>query len=178
MINAYDMLTGIQIALLVILFVYACFFQKERWCSVATFITPYVLVLVWSALVVGYFTEFVFLSVLWFLLGFFIGLGLVLYFRSSLPDMEYCPEHLRVKIPRIKEAPLCLSLFTLLATGLQQGVYVCPFIIHSWVFNELLGLIPGFLTGIVWGQMISMLFLAQLKRIKVYNTEISENHGR
>lgn len=175
MMNAYDMLTGLQIVFIVVLFAYACFFQKERWSSVTTFVIPYVLFLSWSAIVVACFTEFVFLSVLWFLVGFFIGLGVVLYFRSSLPDMEYCPEHLRVKIPRIKEAPLCLSLFTLLSIGLQQGIYFRPFVVYSWIFNELLGLIPGFLAGIVWGQMISMLFLAQLKRITVYNTEISED---
>lgn len=178
MINAYDMLTGVQFVMILVLFTYTCFFQRDRWCSISTFIIPYILLFVWNVIVISYFTEFLFLSVLWLLLGFFIGLGVIFYFRSRLPAMEYCPEHLAVKVPSLRIAPLCLSLFTCLAVGLQQGVYYYPFVVHSWIFNELLGFIPGIFLGLIWGQMISMLFLAQLTRIKVYNKMVNEDSRR
>lgn len=82
--SAYDILTGIQLCMMIVMIGYGIFFFKGRTCRIWCFGGPAVLVTFWSAAVVYYYTAYLFLTILCFLMAFFLGLGLGLWFKAGL----------------------------------------------------------------------------------------------
>lgn len=73
--SAYDILTGIQLCMMIVMIGYGIFFFKGRTCRIWCFGGPAVLVTFWSAAVVYYYTAYLFLTILCFLMAFFSGPG-------------------------------------------------------------------------------------------------------
>lgn len=88
--SAYDILTGIQLCMAMAMIAYGIYFRKSRMCRLWWFAGPCVLVAIWAAAVLYYYTEYPFLTTLCFLMAFFLGLGLGLWFKKGLPELTYC----------------------------------------------------------------------------------------
>ena len=58
----------------------------------------------------------------------------------------------------------CMFLFLLVITvvlsGIQCLVFYMPLLVHSWLFNELLGFIPGLGIGFLLGNLFTAFFLS------------------
>ncbi|WP_083615821.1 hypothetical protein [Megasphaera cerevisiae] len=160
----YDMVTGIQLCFVIVLFCFTCFFYKERCCTIFTLLYPCFLFSVWAGAVSFYFAGYFFLSVLWFLLGFLIGLGVAAYFQCGELAVKHCPGKIRIRCPALKMAPLLLSIAVILFGGIQTVIYFIPFLNHSWLFNELVGFIPGIFIGGLWGKLVSIVWTAQIRQ--------------
>jgi hypothetical protein len=65
-------------------------------------------------------------------------------------------------------APLLLSIAVILFGGIQTVIYFIPFLNHflnhSWLFNELVGFIPGIFIGGLWGKLVSIVWTAQIRQ--------------
>ena len=96
--SAYDILTGIQLCMMIVMIGYGIFFFKGRTCRIWCFGGPAVLVTFWSAAVVYYYTAYLFLTILCFLMAFFLGLGLGLWFKAGLLDHHVLDAHLNSEV--------------------------------------------------------------------------------
>ena len=68
--SAYDILTGIQLCMAMAMIAYGIYFRKSRMCRLWWFAGPCVLVAIWAAAVLYYYTEYPFLTTLCFLMAF------------------------------------------------------------------------------------------------------------
>ena len=143
MIPAYDVLTGFQIIMAGILFTYACYFQRPRNCMPFVIVIPYIVFLLWGIGIIYYFAVFFALAVLWFLLGGLFGAGISVYFRRRFPLMQVLEDGYMIQCPPLLLAPVILVAAVLLFGGIQFAAYVFPFFSQSWIFNEMIGFIPG-----------------------------------
>lgn len=157
MMSAYDVLTGIQLCMALVLIAYALYFQKKRTCSLLFFHGPYVLSVVWAGAVIYYYSEYLFLTLLCFLMAFFLGLGVVLWLKKGLPVLHYDQKAGKLICPPLRMASVFTVLFILLFGLIQAGIYRFPFLNHVWLFNEGLGFVPGFCLGYFWGRGLAML---------------------
>lgn len=166
--SAYDILTGIQLCMAMAMISYGVYFRKSRACRLWWFAGPSFLVAVWTAAVLYYYTEYPFLTILCFLMAFFLGLGLGLWFKKGLPELTYCREDHLPHCPPFRTALPVNLLFCLLFAAFQAVVYHLPFITHSWLFNEVLGFAPGLGTGLLWGRGLAMLLDIPTRGQQVY----------
>lgn len=166
MMNPYDILTGFQVVMIIILSAYTCYFQKQRQCMPFIIIVPCLLFSVWGGGVIYYFSMFLALSILWFLLGGLIGAGIAVYCRRRFPVLVGRRDALWLQCPKFFWAPVILLLAVLLFWGIQGAVYYYPSLIRLWLFNELLGFIPGIFLEFLWGRVLAMLAAAQIKRLE------------
>lgn len=178
MMNSYDLLTGFQAAAAVALSIYAAYFQKERHCMPFVIILPYILFLLWGGVIIYYFSMFLALSVLWFLLGGLVGLAVAAYCSRYFPDLQVHKHDSALQCPPLLLAPAAVFLAVLLFGGIQGAVYYIPFLTHFWLFNELLGFIPGVFLGILWGRILSMLAKAQLAGSEMDMDDAVQQDGR
>lgn len=157
MISAYDLLTGIQLCMAIVMLAYGVYFQKKRTCSLLFFSSPYFLMLFWAGAVIYYYSEYLFLTLLCFLMAFFLGLGMVLWLKKGLPVLHYEAKKRLLSCPPLRMALFFSFLFILLFSGIQAGIYHFPFLNHSWLFNEGLGFVPGVCLGYFWGRGLAMI---------------------
>ena len=80
--GAYDILTGTQLCMAVAMIAYGFYFKKKRTCRVWYFSGPAWLIAIWSAVVLYYYSEYPFLTILCFLMGFFLGMGIGLWVKK------------------------------------------------------------------------------------------------
>ena len=59
-------------------------------------------------------------------------------------------------------------LICLAFAAIQAGVYHFPFLMYSWLFNEVLGVVPGLFSGLLWGRGLSMLLDIPTRGQQVY----------
>ncbi len=166
--SAYDILTGIQLCMAIAMIAYGIYFRKSRTCRLWWFVGPGVLVAIWAAAVLYYYTEYPFLTTLCFLMAFFLGLGIGLWFKKGLPELTYCHKQHRLHCPPFGMALPVHLLFCLLFASFQAMAYHLPFITHSWLFNEVLGFAPGIGVGWLWGRKLAMLFDIPMRGQQVY----------
>lgn len=166
--SAYDILTGIQLCMMIVMIGYGISFFKGRTCRIWCFGGPAVLVTFWSAAVVYYYTAYLFLTILCFLMAFFLGLGLGLWFKAGLPELTYCRARHLLRCPPMPGALLFNILICLAFAAIQAGVYHFPFLMYSWLFNEVLGFVPGLFSGLLWGRGLSMLLDIPTRGQQVY----------
>ena len=81
--GAYDILTGTQLCMAVAMIAYGFYFKKKRTCRVWYFSGPAWLIAIWSAVVLYYYSEYPFLTILCFLMGFFLGMGIGLWVKKG-----------------------------------------------------------------------------------------------
>ncbi len=162
MVNSYNLLTGFQIIAAAVLLIYACYFQKERQCMPFIIVAPYILFLLWGCVIICYFSMFLALSALWFLLGGLLGLAVAVYCRKWFPTLQAFRDNSLIQCPKLLLAPAILLLAAVLFAGTQVAVYYFPFLTYFWWFNELLGFVPGVFLGWLWGRVLAMLARAQL----------------
>ncbi len=81
--GAYDILTGTQLCMAVAMIAYGFYFKKKRTCRVWYFSGPAWLIAIWSAVVLYYYSEYPFLTILCFLMGFFLGMGIGLWVKKA-----------------------------------------------------------------------------------------------
>ena len=55
---------------------------------------------------------------------------------------------------------LFLLGIAIVLAGIQCLVFYMPLLVHSWVFNELLGFIPGLGIGFLLGNLFAAFFLS------------------
>ena len=166
--SAYDILTGIQLCMTVAMVAYGFYFRRARECSVLCFVGPGILAAFWAAAVLYYYTEYPFLTILCFLMAFFLGLGLGLWFKQGLPELTYSRETHRLRCPPQRLALPVNIGFCLLFAAFQASVYHLPFLTHSWFFNEILGFAPGLATGLFWGRGLAVLLDIPMRGQQVY----------
>lgn len=166
--SAYDILTGIQLCMAMAMIAYGIYFRKSRMCRLWWFAGPCVLVAIWAAAVLYYYTEYPFLTTLCFLMAFFLGLGLGLWFKKGLPELTYCRRQHRLRCPPLRTALPVNLFFCLIFASFQAVAYHMPFITHSWLFNEVLGFAPGIGMGWLWGRGLAMLFDIPTRGQQVY----------
>ena len=126
--SAYDILTGIQLCMMIAMIGYGIFFFRGRTCPIWCFGGPAVLVTLWSAAVLYYYTAYLFLTILCFLMAFFLGLGLGLWFKTGLPELTYCQQRHLLRCPPMPRALLFNILLCLAFAAIQAGVYHFPFL--------------------------------------------------
>ena len=141
--SAYDILTGIQLCMAIAMIAYGIYFRKSRTCRLWWFVGPGVLVAIWAAAVLYYYTEYPFLTTLCFLMAFFLGLGLGLWFKKGLPELTYCHKQHRLHCPPFGMALPVHLLFCL-------------------------GFAPGIGVGWLWGRKLAMLFDIPMRGQQVY----------
>ena len=130
--SAYDILTGIQLCMAMAMIAYGIYFRKSRMCRLWWFAGPCVLVAIWAAAVLYYYTEYPFLTTLCFLMAFFLGLGLGLWFKKGLPELTYCRKQHRLRCPPLRTA-LPVNLFFCLIFRLVPGRGLPHALHHSFV---------------------------------------------
>lgn len=100
--------------------------------------------------------------------GFFLGLGLGLWFKKGLPELTYCRKQHSLRCPPLRTALPVNLFFCLIFASFQAVAYHMPFITHSWLFNEVLGFAPGIGMGWLWGRGLAMLFDIPTRGQQVY----------
>lgn len=166
--GAYDILTGAQLCMAVAMIAYGFYFKKKRTCRVWYFSGPAWLIAIWSAVVLYYYTEYPFLTILCFLMGFFLGMGIGLWVKKGLPELTYCRERRRLQCPPMKKVMPAYLIVCVVFASFQIVGYHFSFITHSWFFNEVLGFAPGLCTGLLWGRGIAMLLDIPVRGQQVY----------
>ena len=78
--------------------------------------------------------------------------------------MQVLEDGYMIQCPPLLLAPVILVAAVLLFGGIQFAAYVFPFFSQSWIFNEMIGFIPGIFLGFLWGRIICMLIKAQSDR--------------
>lgn len=164
MIPTYDILTGFQIVMASILFAYACYFQRQRNCMPFVIVLPYIGFLIWGIGIIYYFAVFFALAILWLLLGGLFGAGMAVYLRRHFPLLHVLEDGCMIQCPPLALAPVIFVAAASLFGGIQGMAYISPFLSQSWLFNEMIGFIPGIFLGFLWGRVICMLAKAQNAR--------------
>ena len=134
MIMGFDSLTVFQICMVIFTAVFTFRYQHGSGENLQHFLPVPVLYTIWSCVVIYYYSDFFFMTILWFLLGNFLGVGAAFLLRRLI--IRLCNAGIQ-----------CLAFFE-------------PLRIHSWVFNELLGFIPGLTIGCLWGMLFVAFFLS------------------
>lgn len=176
MIPTYDILTGFQLIMISALFAYACYFQRKRECMPFVIIVPYIGFFIWSIGVIYYFAVFFALAILWMLLGSLLGAGISVYFRRCFPQLRVLEDGYNIQCPPLLLAPVIWIAACVLFGGIQVISYMSPFLSQSWLFNEMIGFIPGIFLGFLWGRIIYMLAKAQTASREA-NTYQKEEQG-
>ena len=101
-------------------------------------------------------------------MAFFLGLGLGLWFKAGLPELTYCRARHLLRCPPMPGALPFNILICLAFAAIQAGVYHFPFLMYSWLFNEVLGFVPGLFSGLLWGRGLSMLLDIPTRGQQVY----------
>ena len=100
------------------------------------------------------------MAVLWFLLGNFLSVGIAVLLRKKMRRFYHEQAGGEFYYP----CAGCMFLFLLgiaiVLAGIQCLVFYMPLLVHSWVFNELLGFIPGLGIGFLLGNLFAAFFLS------------------
>ena len=126
--GAYDILTGTQLCMAVAMIAYGFYFKKKRTCRVWYFSGPAWLIAIWSAVVLYYYSEYPFLTILCFLMGFFLGMGIGLWVKKGLPELTYCRERRRLQCPPMKKAMPAYLIVCIVFASFQIVGYHFSFI--------------------------------------------------
>lgn len=59
-----------------------------------------------------------------------------------------------------------LLSITVVLAGIQCLVFYMPLLVHSWLFNELLGFIPGLGIGFLLGNLFAAFFLSANQEVE------------
>ena len=160
MLTSFDTLTGFQICMVIFLSVFSFRYRKHCSENLAYFLPVPVLYILWACVVIYYFADFFFMAVLWFLLGNFLSVGIAVLLRKKMRRFYHEQEGGEFHYP----CAGCMFLFLLgiaiVLAGIQCLVFYMPLLVHSWVFNELLGFIPGLGIGFLLGNLFAAFFLS------------------
>lgn len=160
MLTGFDALTGFQICMVIFLSVFSFRYRKHCSENLAYFLPVPVLYILWACVVIYYFADFFFMAVLWFLLGNFLSVGIAVLLRKKMRRFYHEQAGGEFYYP----CAGCMFLFLLgiaiVLAGIQCLVFYMPLLVHSWVFNELLGFIPGLGIGFLLGNLFAAFFLS------------------
>lgn len=155
----FDMLAGLQLCMVIFLFVFALRHHAHSQGKMHHFLISPCLYVLWNGVTIYYFADFFYLAVLWFMMGALLSVGCVILMRHHVLHVCYYQTDGMFYYP----CTLCMLIFLvveiLVLTGVQEAVYYMPLLVHSWLFNELLGFIPGFVMGLLWGILFVAFFL-------------------
>lgn len=160
MIMGFDSLTVFQICMVIFTAVFTFRYQHGSGENLQHFLPVPVLYTIWSCVVIYYYSDFFFMTILWFLLGNFLGVGAAFLLRRLI--IRLCNEQMEGMFyyPRLAVMMVFLIIETTVLAGIQCLAFFEPLRIHSWVFNELLGFIPGLTIGCLWGMLFVAFFLS------------------
>lgn len=153
MIKGFDLLMGVQICMIIFTFVLSIRYGWEKERTLSSYVVMPVLYSLWSGIVVQYFSRFFFLASLWFLLGIFVSVGIVVCMRRSI---LYRLCHRNKKLAYYPRAWFLLFHFliaTSVCCSIQGVAFLHPYVVDLWVSNEAVGLIAGLMNGLLWGMM-------------------------
>ena len=100
------------------------------------------------------------MAVLWFLLGNFLSVGIAVLLRKKMRRFYHEQAEGEFYYPCAGCMFLFLLGITIVLAGIQCLVFYMPLLVHSWVFNELLGFIPGLGIGFLLGNLFAAFFLS------------------
>jgi hypothetical protein len=83
MIKGFDLVVDIQICMMIVIFVLSIRYALAEERTLTSYSIMPALYSVWSGILLYYFSHFFFLASLWFLLGVFLTVGMVVFFRRS-----------------------------------------------------------------------------------------------
>lgn len=84
MIKGFDLVVDIQICMMIVIFVLSIRYALAEERTLTSYSIMPALYSVWSGILLYYFSHFFFLASLWFLLGVFLTVGMVVFFRRSI----------------------------------------------------------------------------------------------
>lgn len=151
MANAYDLLTGIQLCMILVFLVVAFQFWTHQHFSVILAASMPLLYVIWGAALIYYFSSFLYLTLLWTLLGLLVGIVISVYFRSRFPKLLYYPHEHIVACTGAKAISFFFFATIFAACCLQIFLYNSFDSVYYWVFNEGLGLGIGAFIGLFLG---------------------------
>lgn len=151
MIKGFDLVVDIQICMMIVIFVLSIRYALAEERTLTSYSIMPALYSVWSGILLYYFSHFFFLASLWFLLGVFLTVGMVVFFRRSIL-YRFCQRNRKLEYyPRTSFLLFNLLLATIICWGIQGAAFLYPYIVDLWVCNEAFGIISGLMNGLLWG---------------------------
>lgn len=153
MIKGFDLVVDIQICMMIVIFVLSIRYALAEERTLTSYSIMPALYSMWSGILLYYFSHFFFLASLWFLLGVFLTVGMVVFFRRSIL-YRFCQRNRKLEYyPRTSFLLFNLLLATIICWGIQGAAFLYPYIVDLWVCNEAFGIISGLMNGLLWGTM-------------------------
>lgn len=153
MIKGFDLVVGIQICMMIVIFVLSIRYALAEERTLTSYSIMPASYSVWSGILLYYFSHFFFLASLWFLLGVFLTVGMVVFFWCSIL-YRFCQRNRKLEYyPRTSFLLFNLLIATIICWGIQGAAFLYPYIVDLWVCNEAFGIISGLMNGLLWGTM-------------------------
>lgn len=153
----YEMLTGIQILVSVLFLCTALQFRTAQKYNIFHFAAVPFLYSLWCGIILYYSTSFIYLTLLWAMVGLVMGGFLGWFFLRDGAAMKYYPARRALFFPDSYRMGALIVAGVFFLWALQAVSVVAPVMIRHWNFNELLGFLIGTFAGLFWGAAASLL---------------------
>jgi len=160
-VRAYDLLTGTQLCIAFIYVAMAFLFQKRQEFHILFLFGMPIMYICWGSVLIYHFSYFLYLTLLWMLLGFLLGIVISVYKRNWFSQLYYIQSKHVISCHKATVLTGYFLISALAAGILQLFLYNYPDYMYNWNFNEGMGLMIGIFMGLCWGSAGVMLLNVQ-----------------